>query len=83
VRLTSDMLRTLLLRSRGYEVTATEFVASEHTPKNRLILATRRGNYLRAAEQEFKSLKTALGEPVLKLEALLKASAEQPRSLHA
>ncbi len=72
----TDMLRTLLLRSRGYEVTATEFVASEHTPKNRLILATRRGNYLRAAEQEYASLKTALGEPLLKLEALLKNAGE-------
>jgi SAM-dependent methyltransferase len=79
----TDMMRTLLLRSRGYEVTATEFVASEHTPKNRLMLATRRGNYLRAAEQEFNSLKTALGEPVLKLEALLKTTGEQQRSPHA
>ncbi|MDQ3231036.1 MAG: SAM-dependent methyltransferase [Pseudobdellovibrionaceae bacterium] len=78
----TDMLRTLLLRSRGYEVTATEFVASEHTPKNRLMLATRRGNFLRAAEEEFTSLKTALGEPVLKLEALLKNSGES-RASHA
>jgi hypothetical protein len=36
------------------------------------MLATRRGNYLRAAEQEYASLKSALGEPQLKLEALLK-----------
>lgn len=69
----TDMLRTLLLRSRGYEVTATEFVASEHTPKNRLMLAQRRGNFLRAAEEEFVALKSALGEPILKLEALLSA----------
>ena len=74
------MLRTLLLRSRGYEVTATEFVASEHTPKNRLMLATRRGNYLRAAEQEYASLKTALGEPQLKLETLLRKAGESHAS---
>jgi len=70
----TDVMRTLLLRSRGYEVTATEFVASEHTPKNRLILALRRGNYLKAAEQEYAELKTALGEPFLKLEQLLQVS---------
>ncbi len=71
----TDMLRTLLVRSRGYEVTATEFVASEHTPKNRLILALRRGNYLKAAEQEFTELKQALGDPELKLEQLLRRDA--------
>jgi SAM-dependent methyltransferase len=78
----TDMLRTLLMRSRGYEVTATEFVASEHTPKNRLLLATRRGNFLSAAEQEFTALKSALGEPVLKLETLLNDAGEG-RAPHA
>jgi len=78
----TDVLRTLLLRSRGYEVTATEFVASEHTPKNRLLLATRRGNFLRAAEQEFTALKSVLGEPVLTLETLLNHAGEH-RAPHA
>lgn len=72
----TDMLRTLLIRSRGYEVTATEFVASEHTPKNRLILAQRRGNYLDSAKDEYNHLKTSLGEPHLKLEVLLRSPSQ-------
>jgi SAM-dependent methyltransferase len=67
----TDALRLLLLRSRGYEVTATEFVPSDHTPKNRLLLAERRGNFLAAAEGEHKALKLALGDQAIKLEELL------------
>ncbi len=67
----TDMLRVLLLRSRGYEVTATEFVPSEHTPKNRLLLAVRRGSYLLAAQQEYEALKASLGGVAITLEQLL------------
>lgn len=71
----TDALRLLLLRSRGYEVTATEFVPSDHTPKNRLLLAERRGNFLAAAATEHGALKAALGDQAIKLEELL---GEQP-----
>lgn len=37
----TDAMRIALLRSSGYAVEASEFVAPEHTPKNRLIIATR------------------------------------------
>ncbi len=67
----TDAMRFLLLRSRGYEVTATEFVPADHTPKNRLLLAERRGNFLAAAEAEHKALKAALGDQAIKLEELL------------
>ncbi len=37
----TDAMRVLLLRARGYEVTAMEFIAAEHTKKNSLIRAMR------------------------------------------
>jgi hypothetical protein len=67
----TDALRVLLLRSHGYEVTTTEFITATHTPKNRLILATRRGNYLESAKQEYERLKQHLGGARIQLEALL------------
>ena len=64
----TDMLRMLFLRGHGYQTTATEFIPSEHTPKNRLITAVRVGSYLKSAQEEFRSLKQALGSPTLALE---------------
>ena len=49
------------MRGQGYEVTTTEFVPSAHTPKNRLILAQRRGNYFEPALVEYVQLRNALG----------------------
>ena len=67
----TDTMRMLLLRSRGYEVTATEFVPSAHTVKNRLLLCQRRGQFLKSASAEFTSLKTALSGEGILLEELL------------
>ncbi|WP_397599495.1 class I SAM-dependent methyltransferase [Silvanigrella sp.] len=67
----TDALRICLVRSKGYEVTATEFVPSAHTPKNRLITCIRRGNHLESAEKEFVSLKEHIGGNVITLEELL------------
>ena len=69
--LMTDALRILLLRGSGYEVTTTEFVPSEHTPKNRLISAERRGSYLKEAMVEYVTLSDSLGEVSIKLEGLL------------
>jgi SAM-dependent methyltransferase len=66
----TDALRVAQVRSLGYEVTTTEFVPSEHTPKNRLILCQRRGLYHKPSQQEFADLKGVLGNPVLELERL-------------
>ena len=68
----TDMYRVLLLRSRGYEVTATEFVPSEHTPKNRLIRAVRRGRYLVSAQKEYADMRHTFGDVGITLEGLLK-----------
>jgi hypothetical protein len=67
----TDAMRMLLLRSRGYEVTATEFVESEHSHKNRLITAVRRGSYLDSARAEYLRLKEATGGRGIVLEGLV------------
>ncbi|WP_186647962.1 class I SAM-dependent methyltransferase [Fluviispira vulneris] len=67
----TDMFRISLTRANGYEVTATEFVPSTHTPKNRLITCIRRGNNLETAEKEFLSMKDHLGGASILLEELL------------
>jgi hypothetical protein len=69
----TDALRILLVRGSGYEVTTTEFVPSTHTPKNRLILAERRGSYLTEPLNEYKSLVQNLGGISIKLEQLIPA----------
>ena len=68
----TDALRLALVRSCGFEVTATEFVPSTHTPKNRLLLCKRRGNYHLPSSEEYRLLKAGLGNPLLKLEELLR-----------
>ena len=40
----TNVLRCLLLESHGYDVTVTELVGWEHSMKNELIIATKRGN---------------------------------------
>jgi SAM-dependent methyltransferase len=57
----TDAMRILLARGSGYEVTSTEFVPSGHTPKNRLIMGIRRGNYLDSALAEYAELEKMLG----------------------
>ncbi len=67
----TDALRLGLVRALGYEATATEFIPSAHTPKNRLILAERRGRYNKAGLAEFQSLRATVGSPTLALERAL------------
>jgi len=67
----TDVLRFLFLRSSGYEVTATEFVLLEHSHKNRLILAERRGNYFKKAKDQYEALKKELDIDSFTLENLL------------
>ncbi len=67
----TDAMRMLLLRSRGYEVTATEFVPAAHTVKNRLLLCQRRGQFLKSAGAEFQAMKTALLNTGIALEDLI------------
>ena len=57
----TDTMRTLLLRARGYETLAMEFVPSEHTRKNTLIRAIARGGVNDAARVEYDALCAATG----------------------
>jgi SAM-dependent methyltransferase len=68
----TDMLRILQIRGKGYEVTATEFVASEHTPKNRMILAERRGRYHTPSIRDYERLVREIGGKELILADLLR-----------
>lgn len=67
----TDSMRMLLLRACGYEVTATEFVPSSHTPKNTLLRAVRRGNYWLPAIEEYAALRATTGGVGVRLEELL------------
>jgi hypothetical protein len=74
-------MRVLLIRGQGYEATTTEFVPSNHTPKNRLIVATRRGNYQESALREYVELKKTLGAGIGLDERLLDEVSEIIRQL--
>jgi SAM-dependent methyltransferase len=67
----TDAMRTLLLRGAGYDVTPMEFVPSEHTAKNTLLRARRRGRPSRGALAEYVALKRASGGAGIVLESLL------------
>ena len=69
---TTDLLRTLLLRACGYQVTPMEFVPSEHTPKNTLLRALRGTGQIdpRALEQ-YVRLRRTLGGVGIHLEQIL------------
>jgi SAM-dependent methyltransferase len=77
----TDAMRVLLIRGQGYEATTTEFVPSNHTPKNRLIVATRRGNYQESALREYVELKKTLGAGIGLDERLLDEASEIIRQL--
>jgi SAM-dependent methyltransferase len=57
----TDAMRVELLRAAGYEVTAMEFVPAEHTRKNTLLRAIRRGAHDAAARAAYEALRDATG----------------------
>lgn len=60
----TDTLRALLLEAHGYSVQVFEFIAMEHTDKNRMLLAVRGGVTQRRREkaaQEYLALKQWFG----------------------
>jgi hypothetical protein len=70
----TDGLRALLLESQGYEAQVFEFVALEHTSKNKMILATRAAlppERCAAALAQVASLKAFYGVGQQCLESLL------------
>ena len=57
----TDAMRTLLVRAAGYEVTAMEFVPSEHTRKSTLIRAVKRSDGDADALAAYEALRAATG----------------------
>ena len=58
----TDAMRSVLLRSAGYQVSAIEFVPSEHTRKNTLIRAVRNPDVTPEARRAFRDEYDALVE---------------------
>jgi hypothetical protein len=76
----TDSLRALLLEANGYDAQVFEFVALEHTSKNKMILAVRRAPdapdeaYRRAqAREQIVQIKTFYGIGEQCLETMLAA----------
>lgn len=75
----TDTIRLLLLRSLGYDCEAIEFVPSEHTPKNRLLLAQRRRQYDLKSLQDYVDFKAVCGSGSIELERLAQGQIDQFR----
>lgn len=69
----TDLIRLLLIRSLGYEGEAIEFVPSEHTPKNRLLLAQRKRQFDLKSLAEYRDFKDKIAEGTIELETRLQA----------
>ncbi|MBJ9904857.1 class I SAM-dependent methyltransferase [Acinetobacter bereziniae] len=70
----TDTIRALLLKAYGYETKVFEFVALEHTSKNKMILATKRKDFVEpdpAVLAQIQALKTMYGIHKQSLELLL------------
>ena len=72
----TDGLRSLLLERSGYATKLFEFVATEHTPKNNMLVGTRNAQLLDAekAERQIAEIKSFYGIGKQCLEELLKSS---------
>jgi len=71
----TDAMRTLLLRAAGYDVSPVQFVPAEHTSKNTLLRAMKRGGPDLAARAQYQALVQATGGAGLALETRLAAPA--------
>lgn len=70
----TDTIRALLLKAYGYETKVFEFVALEHTSKNKMILATKRKDYEQPDQvvlAQIQALKEMYGIQKHSLELLL------------
>ena len=72
----TDGLRSLLLEKNGYSSKVFEFIGTEHTPKNNLIVGTRLKTPLSSKkfDEQIQSIKTFYGIKSQKLESLLENS---------
>ncbi|ATO19633.1 methyltransferase [Acinetobacter sp. LoGeW2-3] len=76
----TDTIRALLLKAYGYETKVFEFVALEHTSKNKMILAVKRKDYQEPDQDvlnQIQALKEMYGIQKHSLELLLKDEWDQ------
>lgn len=57
----TDAMRVLVLEHFGYEVKAVEFISDQHTPKNVMLIATKRGLGDKRALEKFRAAKAVFG----------------------
>lgn len=57
----TDAMRALILEHFGYEVKAAEFISGQHTPKNVMLIATKRGQGDKRALDKLKAAKATFG----------------------
>jgi len=69
--LITDNARVMLLQSQGYKVDVIDFVASEHSPKNTMLIATKRRGKQKKYYDQFKSYKIENGFQTFKLEDMM------------
>jgi SAM-dependent methyltransferase len=72
----TDGLRALLLEKSGYSTKLFEFVATEHTPKNNMIVGTRAAKEIEVEtlKEQIESIKNFYGITEQKLEKLLETN---------
>ncbi|NHB59268.1 class I SAM-dependent methyltransferase [Acinetobacter shaoyimingii] len=76
----TDTIRALLLKAYGYETKVFEFVALEHTSKNKMILATKRKDFTEPDQvvlEQIHALKEMYGIQKQSLELLLNDAWDQ------
>lgn len=57
----TDAMRALILEHFGYEVKAAEFISDQHTPKNVMLIATKRGQGDKRALDRLRAAKATFG----------------------
>ena len=62
----TNTLRCLQLEAHGYQVTVTELVGWEHSLKNELIIAQRKGKPQAMAAQKLQAILERVGLPTLR-----------------
>jgi SAM-dependent methyltransferase len=79
----TDSLRALFLERSGYATKLFEFVATEHTPKNVMIVGTRRDRKIDTAPilRQIEEIKSFYGIEEHQLDSLLSADTREPAEL--
>lgn len=72
----TNTLRCLQLEAHGYQVTVTELVGWEHSLKNELIIATRKGKPQRQPAEKLAAIVERVGLPALRERFFLPAALE-------